>query len=403
MVQGELDVPSPLRKVLVRSRLLAQPIQTFSGEVIMTKIVFHRLLAVFALGVLAYSNQAAASGECASVYTSYQSCVSFGSCSPYSTPAEMVAAYPQCFPGGSAASQVQVSASSFQQIGAVSSSVSSRLLGGGGPTQLTSAPVRGMAAGGKSAWNAWGSVAASDTRQSYTLGGNAKKNDVEVTNSVVGIDYAIAPGMVLGVSGAFDRGAGSSQAAAAAARQASTITGYAIAPYIGYQFSKELALDASIGFGAGNISGAGNMEAEGDRLFYAGNLNYSRWVKDWQFSGKLGYLHGEEDFGLAKVNGAAQANTASKSKMDRWMLGIQAGYWLGNGVQPYAGLSYLADRLSSSQGGVNPIGKSAWQWALGLNFFSLASGVTGGIAYTQEDGRSNQKNNALSANIGMRF
>ncbi len=368
----------------------------------MTKSLFYRLLVVFAFGVLSFSRPALAS-DCYSVLSGYQSCVNFGSCSPYSSPADYQAAYPQCFPGGAAASQVQVSASSFQQIGVVSASVSSRLLGGGGPTQLTSAPVQGMAAGGKNAWNVWGSVAASDTRQSYTLGGLAKKYDVDVTNSVVGVDYAIAPGMVIGVSGAFERGAGSAQPAAAAARQASTITGYAIAPYFGYQLSKELALDASIGLGSGNVSSAGNMESEGDRLFYAANLNYARWVKDWQFSGKLGYLHGEEDFGLAKINGTAQANTASKSKMDRWVLGVQAGYWLGNGMQPYAGLSYIADSLSSSQGGATPVGKSAWQWALGMNFFSLASGVTGGIAYTQEDGRSNQKNSALSANIGMRF
>jgi len=369
----------------------------------MAKFLFHRLLAAFALGVLVFSNQATASGDCASVYSTYQSCLSFGSCSPYSSPAEIVSAYPQCFPGGSTASQVQVSASSFQQIGAISSSLSSRLLAGGGPTQVTSAPVQGMAAGGKNAWNAWGSVSESDTRQSYTVGGNAKKHDVDVTNAVVGVDYTLSPGLVLGVSGAFDRGAGNSQPNAAAAWQASTIKGYAIAPYIGYQLSKELALDASVGFGSGKISSAGTMESDGDRLFYAGNLNYSRWVKDWQFSGKLGYLHGEEDFGLSKVNGVAVANTASKSKMDRWTLGVQAGYWLGNGVQPYAGLNYLADRLSSSQGGANPIGNSAWQWALGLNFFSLASGVTGGIAFTQEDGRSNQKNTALSANIGIRF
>ncbi len=370
----------------------------------MARSIIQRLLPLFVLGVLAFSNQVVASGnDCSSVYSTYQSCISFGSCSTYSSPTEIVAAYPQCFPGGSTASQLQVSASSFQQIGAISASLSSRMLGGTGPTQMTSVPVQGMAAGGKNAWNVWGSVAESDTRQSYTLGGNAKKNDVDVTNAVVGIDYAIAPDMVLGVSGAFDRGTGNTQPNAAAAWQASTIKGYAIAPYIGYQLSKEWALDASLGFGSGKTSGAGNMESEGDRLFYAGNLSYARWVKDWQFSGKFGYLHGEEDFGLAKMNGVAQANTAAKSKLDRVLVGAQVGYWMGNGAQPYAGLTYSTDRLSSSQGGANPIGKSAWQWALGVNFFSLASGVTGGIAYTQEEGRSNQKNNAFAANLGIRF
>ena len=269
--------------------------------------------------------------------------------------------------------------------------------------QVAITPVQGMASGGKNAWNVWGNATESDTRQSYTLGGNAKKHNVDVTNAVVGIDYAISPGLVLGVSGAFDRGSANTQPTAAAAWLASTIKGYAIAPYVGYQLSKELALDASVGLGAGKISGAGSMESEGDRLFYAANLSYSQWFKEVQVTGKLGYLHGEEDFGLAKINGVAQANTASKSKMDRWLLGVQAGYWVGNGVQPYAGLNFLADRLSTSQGGTNPIGKSAWQWALGVNFFSLSSGLTGGIAYTQEDGRSNQKNSALTANIGLRF
>lgn len=371
----------------------------------MAKLFCHRRVAVVLFGLLAFAGNAIASSTCtSSFYTQYQSCLSNSlACSPYGSPQEYVAAHPGCFPGGSSASQAQVSSSSFQQVGAISSSLSTRMLGSAGPTQVAEAPVQGMAAGGKNAWNVWGNVAVNDTRQSFTIGPNQIKNDLNVTNLVVGADYAMAPGLVLGVSGAFDRGEGSMQAAANLAREASTTKGYAIAPYLGYQLSKEFAFDASIGFGAGKNSGAGNMESEGDRLFYAANLNYSRWVKDWQFSGKLGYLHGEEDFGLTKVNGAAQNNTAAKNKMDRLLFGAQAGYWMGNGVQPYAGLSYVSDRRSSSQAGTDPVGKSAWQWALGLNFFSLASGVTGGIAYTREDGRSNQKNSAVAANIGMRF
>lgn len=364
------------------------------------------LSALLLLAFSAFWNPAGASGSVpcdTSFYNNYQSCVSFGSCSPYSSPAEYVSAHPHCFPAGASASQVTMAGSSFQQISAISGALSSRMVGDGGPAFLASKPQQGLAAGGKNAWNVWGNVMDSSTRQSYKVGANSIRNDMDVTNAVLGVDYAFAPGMVLGVSGAFDHGSGNTQPGAANAWSASTVKGYAIAPYLGYQISKELALDASVGLGSGKTSAAGGMESEGDRLFYAANLSYSQWFKEIQLTGKLGYLHGEEDFGLSKVNGTTVANTAVKNKVDRWLLGLQGAYWVGNGVQPYLGLNYLGDRRSSSAAGTDPVGKGAWQWALGVNFFSLSSGVNGGIAFTQEEGRTNQKNNALTANVGLRF
>lgn len=211
---------------------------------------------------------------------------------------------------------------------------------------------------------------------------------------------------MIGVSGALDRGESGTETTVGVtfnSRVATITKGYAIAPYIGYQLSKELALDASVGLGSGKSYGAGGTESEADRLFYAGNLGYSSWIKDIQLTGKLGYLHGEEDRGLTNVGGVTQANTAAKNKLDRWQVGGQAGYWLGNGVMPYASIAYVADRRSSSQAGSDPIGKSAWQWALGVNFFSLSNGITGGLVYMQEDNRTNQKNDSVTANIGIRF
>lgn len=370
----------------------------------MTNIRFFS--AVLLLGLAVFWNPASASGSVpcdSSFYSGYQSCVNFGSCSPYSSPAEYVSAHPHCFPAGASASQVTMAGSSFQQISAISGALSSRLVGDAGPGLLAGTPQQGMAAGGKNAWNVWGNVMDGSTRQSYTVKNSAIKNDMDVTNAVLGADYAVSPGMVIGVSAAFDHGSGNTQPGAGNAWSASTVKGYAVAPYLGYQISKELALDASFGLGSGKTSAAGGMESQGDRSFYAANLSYSQWFKEIQVTGKFGYLHGEEAFGQSKVNGTAIANTEMKNKVDRWQLGAQAGYWMGNGVQPYLGLSYLGDRRSSSGAVTDPVGKSAWQWALGLNFFSLSSGITGGIAYTQEDGRSNQKNNALTANIGLRF
>lgn len=367
---------------------------------------FLRSVAVVAsIAALAVPGAANASSCSASFYSTYQSCQSNTLfCSPYSSPEEYVAAHPHCFPGGAAASAVSVSGTSFVQVGAISGTISNQLLGSSGPTGLASAPLQGMAAGEKKGWNFWGSFAANDTRQQYTVGPNTIKNDVNLANVVFGADFALQPGMVLGISGAFDRGDGSTQPTAAAARQANVLKGWSLAPYIGYQISKELALDATAGIGMGTNSSAGGMEVEGDRFFYAANLTYSRWFSNLQVSAKAGYLYGEEAFENAKINGNVMAGTAIKSRLGRYQLGAQAAYWLGNGIQPYAGLSYLADTRSSSGGaGVDPIGGSAWQWSVGMNFFLLSSGVTGGVAYTQEDGRNSQKNNALTVNIGIRY
>ncbi|CAK0776530.1 hypothetical protein CCP3SC15_5520003 [Gammaproteobacteria bacterium] len=75
-------------------------------------------------------------------------------------------------------------------------------------------------------------------------------------------------------------------------------------------------------------------------------------------------------------------------------------------MMPYVGLSYSSDlSRSTNQVGASAdlVGKNAWIWTVGLNFFSLRNGLTGGIAYSQEEGRTNQKNNILVANIGLRF
>jgi hypothetical protein len=76
---------------------------------------------------------------------------------------------------------------------------------------------------------------------------------------------------------------------------------------------------------------------------------------------------------------------------------------MGNGAQPYAGLSYLGDRRSSSQAGVDPVGKSAWQWALGVNFFSLSSGING--RHRIHPGRRpfEPEEQRPDGNVGMRF
>lgn len=362
---------------------------------------FNRYLAGAAL--LAASGAASAT-TCDSALWSYTSAVNLGATGWAN---ELLSNHPECFAGSSTTSLVQINNTTFQQATAISTALASRFLDpSSGPQASTGS--KSMAAGGKAAsWNAWGNLSSNDTRQSYqSLTGNTAKYDSDILTGVLGADYALSPVMAVGISAAFDDGDGTgSNSGSTTGPNSITSKGYVIAPYFGMQINKALALDASVGFGQGELGMTGGVAAEADRWFAAANLSYAQWMDKIQLTGKLSYLHGEEDYDNSKVNGVAYAGTSAKNKLDQLRLGLQAGYWM-NGVMPYAGLTYSSDldRSTTQFAAVsNPIGKDAWMWTLGVNLFAMKSGVTGGIAYNQEEGRSNQKNNSVMANINLRF
>ena len=348
-----------------------------------------------------------ASADCSSPLSAYASAIAFGSpTTGNGSPSYILANHPECFGGGATTSQVQINSTSFQQASAISSALTSRFMTASSQPQASNA-TKSMAAGSQSAaWNAWGSLNNNDTRQDYvaTLGsGLTTANANKILNTVLGADYALSPVMAVGVSAAFDSGDGSGSNGTTANSISSK--GYTLAPYFGMQFSPALAMDASLGFGKGDINMSGNVKSEAYRWFAAANLTYSQWMDKVQLTGKLGYLHGEENYSNSKVAGVAVGSTAAKNQLDQLRLGAQAGYWM-DGFMPYAGLAYTNDlSRSTTQIGASgdPIGKDAWVWTLGVNFFSLKSGFTGGIAYSQEEGRTNQKNNTVVANLSIRF
>lgn len=256
----------------------------------------------------------------------------------------------------------------------------------------------GMAAGGAAdKWNVWGSVSGDKTR--YANG--VSQFSADVTNRVVGFDYAIAPTLTLGVSAAFDDIDG---ARSATVKYSSA--GYSVAPYLGWQINKELSLDAMLGLGNSEMSGNDLSTDRNSRLFYGSNLNYTKWLGNWQVTGKGSYLHGEENYKDQVIGNVATLNSATKNKVNQWRLGAQAAYWM-NGVMPYAGLAYSSDSRSVSN--PNPLaladdlGKKAWMWNLGVNFISVKDRLTGGVVFNRESGRTNSKHEGLMANINYRF
>ena len=340
---------------------------------------------------------------CDSTLISYQSAVSTNN---FVFAGQLISETPECFGGSPTVAQVQINGTSFQQMSAISRAMNLRFASDN-PGPRAALDIKGMAAGnaGKK-WNVWGSVENNDTRQSYrNLIATTTRNDSDVLNTVVGIDYSLSPSMVLGVSLAIDRGNMSGSDSTLTYFNQLDSDGYSVAPYFGMQLSKTLSLDASLGMGRGKFDTIHRTEGKSDRWFGAANLNYEHWMGNVQFTGKASYLRGVEDYENLRSRGAPVIGTAAKNTLGQLRLIGQLGYW-ANGFMPYASLGWVSDierKTTQFGAGANPIGKDAWVWSLGVNFISLSNGVTGGIAYRQEEGRSNQQNKSLMANLGIRF
>jgi hypothetical protein len=319
------------------------------------------------------------------------------------TQADIAANNPECFAGSRATSNTQINATAFTQATAISRAIASRLILLSGDEIANAGTAPGLAAGDTpQAWNTWGNINQNDSSFRYTAPNASKTRGVnDIFTSVVGTDYALTPNMVVGVSVASDNGDGWGQNGVAVKNKNST-DGYLIAPYLGYQLSKEWALDVSAGLGSGDFSATGGVSANADRWFTAANFTYTGWMGNWQFTGKASYLHGVEDYDNMRVNGLRIAATDIRNTLDQIRLGAQAGYWM-NGVMPYAGLSFTSNDYRDDEAGYDILGQDALVATLGINFYSLSSKVSGGIFYEEELGRLHSDNKLISANINFRF
>ena len=324
---------------------------------------------------------------------------------------EILSSSPECFGGGSTPSRVQITGTMFQQAAAISTTLSGRQLLDG-PAPIAAAGLRGASAGaGSGQWNVWGNLGETGTRQRYAAntvysGPGFAENEMDVLNAVFGVDYTFSPGLAAGLSVGIDRGDGSGgHTNPAFAANNIRSRGFAAAPYLGWQISRTLSLDASIGLGRGGVDTHTTNSVDSHRWYGAANLNYNRWLGNWQFGGRASVLHGVEDYGNIRVSGVSYAGTDARNTLDQLRLAVQAGYWM-NGVMPYAALAYANDvRRKTTQFGApsNPLGRDGWEWRLGVNFYSLRDGAFGGLAYGQEEGRNKQKSHVFTANIGLRF
>lgn len=362
-----------------------------------------------ALASICLASPVGAFANCLGAYSSYSSGGIFAE--------QALSNHPECFGGGATTSQALVSATAARQSSAISDALARRWTAPGAPSLAATGGARGMAAGdGAQPFNLWGNSSDEDTEQRYgNLSGNTTKNDFDIQNHILGADYGLAsPALVFGLSVAIDKGDISGiNTAPGEEENELTSHGYMVAPYLGWQINDELSLDASLGIGQGELHASDSSNQDVDRWYTGVNLNYQRWLGSWQLAARAGYLHAEEDYDDLKLHGDTEEqlgltelqDSDATNELDRLQVSGQVGYWW-NGWMPYAGLKYRDDvHRSTTQNFApsDPIGKEAWVWALGVDFYSLAYGITGGVAYEQEEGRSHQNLNSWVANLSLRF
>jgi hypothetical protein len=373
-----------------------------------------RWLAVAATVAIGWTSNSVMATTCPSAISSYDS--NAGNTAQQDL---IRASHPECFGSSSntAAAAASVKATSIGTMQVVSSALAARFSGGSAPPGKTAdaGGGAGLAGGNKGGgWNAWANV--SQTAQKYDRGtfflngaDRTNKFDTNVQNIVVGGDYQLTPDIALGASAAFDDGSGTTTSHTIAAPTGSKsikTSGYSFAPYLGWQISKELAADFSIGWGNGKSTVDSSIKTDSNRFFYGGNLGYTTWSGNWQLTGKGSYLFGEEKSADSKNNGVTLARTAVTSSVGQFRVAGQAAYWM-DGVMPYVGLSYSSDSRSSNasadQKTATDVGNTAWLWSAGINFISLRSGITGGLTYETETNRSRSKSDRWMANVNFRF
>ena len=342
---------------------------------------------------------------CDSILQSYALQVGFGNVSGASSQIEN---NPECFGASSSRAQVQINGTSFAQMNTISN-VLQRRWDSDSPGPTVGLAFKGIAAGnaGKK-WNVWGNLDNNDTRQTARIGATATFNKAEsmVRNFVGGADYSLGSNMVAGVSMTYDVGnTGANTTGPGSIKNDINTRGYSVAPYFGMQISKTVSFDVSLGAGRGKFTSSARTAGDSDRWFGSANLNYERWLGNFQLSGKASYLRATEDYDTLSVAGAPVLGSAAKYTLGQARGTVQAGYWI-SGFLPYVALGYVSDieRKTTQFGAlVDPIGKNAWFWTVGANFISLSNGLTAGLFYRQEQGRTNQDMKTISGNVAWRF
>ena len=176
--------------------------------------------------------------------------------------------------------------------------------------------------------------------------------DTSTNSGLFGVDFVPMENMVLGI--AFGYEDHDTKTKFNTGNQ--DISGYTIAPYMGYLINDTFSFDISFGYSdfdidqtrTDNVTGTlVNGDTESDRWFTSFNLNAFTTYNNWFLSGRVGFVYAEEDQdGYAETGAAGAAlnpNVASQTiEFGQFQIGGEAAYAFGN-MEPFFAAYYEHD------------------------------------------------------------
>lgn len=255
------------------------------------------------------------------------------------------------------------------------------------------------AAPGDKMWNVWGAYSRSNI--AYNFAPLQSSGNVNVY--LAGVDYTFANNMVLGVAVAADRTDVDLNFSGGKLKG----SGVTVSPYLGIAINKNMAFDATLGFGRTNIDttvGTTAGSTRSDRSVGSLGLTYREVIGAWSLSGRGAFLAVSDKLGAYTLTNGTFIPDGTVNVSQIRLTG-QAAYTSGP-VTPYVSLTYINDIRRPDQAPVGGFAaandRDAWTPAIGLRFRADNS-VYGGIQYSTERGRSEVKNNQFLLNLGIRF
>jgi hypothetical protein len=257
------------------------------------------------------------------------------------------------------------------------------------------------AAPGAKNWNVWGAFSRSSIAYNFT----ALQSSGSVNVFLAGLDYTFTNNVVFGVAAATDR----TDVNLDFSGGKLTGDGVTVSPYIGVLINKNLAFDATLGYGRTNIetiTGGVVGSTRTDRNVGSMGLTYRETIGAWTLSARGAYLQVHDRLGAYTLSNGTFVPDGTVD-VSQGRLSGQVAYTSGP-FAPYATVTYVNDLRRPTQApvagssAVPANDRDAWTPAVGIRFRGDNS-IYGSIQYSTERARAQVRNDQILFNVGIRY